>query len=97
MAGQIEIKNMLEHLEIVDESVASSYWNQDGYNYSNDHSPLDVNEAIKKVRQFIEFGGKIKRFTDHIQVKWQAHSDGELVVYRIGENTYFTHGWIEVG
>ena len=95
--NKTEIKNMLGQLKIVDESVVSRYRNRYGYNYSNNHSPMDVNEAIKKVELFIEFGGKITTFTDYIQVKWQSHSEGELVIYRIGESTYFTHGWIEVG
>ena len=95
--NETEIKNMLRQLENVDEDVVSRYRNRDGYNYSNDHSPMNMDEAIKKVELFIDFGGTVKKFTDHIQVKWQAHSEGELVVYRIGANTYFAHGWIEVG
>ena len=94
---ETEIKNMLRQLENVDEDVVSRYRNRDGYNYSNVHSPMDVDEVIKKVELFIEYGGKITQFTDHIQVKWQAHSEGELFVYRIGANSYFAHGWIEVG
>jgi len=97
MATRTEIKKMLEKLQIVNDSVVSRYEYQDGYNYINDHSPMNVNEAIKKVELFIEFGGKTTQYKDHIRVAWQAHSEGELVVYRIGENTYFAHGWIEVG
>jgi len=97
MASKIEIKNLLENLKIVDESRISYYLNENGYNYVNDHSPQDINQAIKKVERFISFGGKVKTFADHIQVKWEAHSEGELVVYRIGESIYFAHGWIEVG
>jgi len=96
MSYQIEIMKMLNQLEIVDESIISSYRNQDGYNYSNDHSPMDLNEAIKKVELFVDFGGETKQRSDHIQIIWQAHSEGELVVYRIGANSYFAHGWIEV-
>jgi len=88
---------MLNHLGIVDQEVVTRYRNQDGYNYSNDHSALDVDEAIKRVKLFIEFGGKIEQFKDHIRVKWQSHSEGELVVYRIGEHTYFANGRIQVG
>ena len=97
MTNKIDIKNLLEQLEIVDESRVSHYRSDDGYNYVNDHSPQDINQAIKEVERFISYGGKVKMIVDHIQVKWQAHSEGELVVYRIGENSYFTHGWIEVG
>jgi hypothetical protein len=60
--NETKIKNTLEDLEIVDEDVVSRYRNRDGYNYSNNHSPMDVHEAIKKVKLFIEFGGKITQF-----------------------------------
>jgi hypothetical protein len=92
-----EINSMLCELEIIDESVVSRYQNRDAGNYTNDHSPIDMDEAIKKIKLFIEFGGKVKLFSDHVQVKWRAHSEGELVVYRISPETYFAHGWIEVG
>jgi len=48
MADQTEIKNMLERLEMVEESAVSSYKNRDGYSYTNDHSPLGIDQAIKK-------------------------------------------------
>lgn len=97
MADRIMITNMLEKLQIVDDSRVSHYRNQDGHNYNNDHSPMNLDQAIKKVELFIDFGGKITKYPDYIQVKWQAHSEGELVVYRNGETTSLTHGRIEVG
>ena len=88
---------MLERFETVEESAVSSYKNRDGYSYTNDHSPLGIEQAIKKATLFVDYGGKITQFSDHIQVKWQTHSKGELAVYRIGKDTYFVHGWIEGG
>ena len=62
--NDLQIKNMLNQLVIVGEGVISRYEYADGYNYANDHSPIDVNEAVKKVQRFIGFGGKVKQFSD---------------------------------
>ena len=97
MADRIMITNMQVKLQIVDDSRVSHNRNQDGHNFNNDHSPLNLDQAIKKVDLFIGFGGKITKPPDHVQVKRQAHSEGELLVYQMGESRYFVHGWINLG
>ena len=91
-----EIKAMLERLEIVDRSVVSRFEHADGYNYANDHTPMSVRDAVERVEPFFQMG-TITEHGDHIEVAWSQHSAGELVVYRLGQDSYFVHGWLEVG
>ncbi|UCD99704.1 MAG: hypothetical protein JSV42_02955 [Chloroflexota bacterium] len=84
MTKETENKNLLELLAIDDEISVEYYRNQDGVNYLNDYSPMDINQGVEKIERLISFGGKVILYADHVQGKWQAHSEGELVVYRIG-------------
>jgi hypothetical protein len=88
-----QIQDMLKRLEIT----KAPYRSKDGGNYTNDHTPMEVHAAVKKVELFISFGGKVTELADRILVAWSAHSEGLLEVFRVSEERYFVHGEITTG
>lgn len=88
-----QILSMLNQLE----ERGAPYRSLDGGNYTNDHTLMGINEALKKIELFIDFGGEIKLINNQIKVAWSSHSSGELEVFRVGENEFFVHGEIYTG
>ena len=93
MPTSTQILEMLKQLEIRD----VPYRSTDGGNYINDHTPMDSQNTIKKIELFISFGGKVISQYNRISVAWTGHSEGELEVFRVGEDKYFLHGEIMTG
>ena len=69
----------------------------DGGNYTNDHTPMDSHSALDQIELFLEFGGQLTPADDHLRVTWSSHSEGELEVFRVGEDQFFLHGEITTG
>jgi hypothetical protein len=93
MPTSLQILDMLRRLEIT----KAPYRSQDGGNYTNDHTPMEAHQAVKKIELFISFGGKVTVQADRILVAWNAHSEGLLEVFRVSEERYFVHGEITTG
>jgi hypothetical protein len=69
----------------------------DGGNYTNDHTPTSSQNALQQIELFLEFGGQLTSANDHLRVAWSSHSQGELEVFRVGEDLFFLHGEITTG
>ena len=88
------IRKDLKGLEITTSSID---WDKYDSGYGgNDHKPVTINTAIKRMYKMIElhtYKPRYKSFPDRIRFESGRSVHHGMVCYRISQDRYITHSW----